>query len=291
MPSYKTHSIHGEVVLPQADKRIDINPEDMKTFCIGADTLIMTDYKLFDFQHCNNIRDYFQFILRYIKQNKLQDNSEVMAFLYGQLDHFILDATTHPFIYYGTKNAHSAYRCDIHGLVEMWIDDLIMKFYNIKKNGYYAKFQIESKELLGLIDHTYLKIYNRKHESSKYQFGIMFILAFEELIRNNRILIADKLVDFFNVGDIMYKDHSSRLKPYLNFNHRIWRNPETNERRTESFMDLWDKSMVESIETIEDVNRYLYDGKPLNNFYIDCDISYNTGLPCSEGQKYTYARR
>ena len=103
MPSYKTHAIHGEMILPEINNRVEINKEDLKSFCMGPDALIVTDYRLFELQHIKSTRKYFKTLIKLIKENKLQDNSEVMAFLYGQLDHFILDMIMHPLIYYMTN--------------------------------------------------------------------------------------------------------------------------------------------------------------------------------------------
>ena len=130
MPSYKTHSIHGELVLPKIDKKIYINPDAIKTYCIGPDSLILTDYNTCMYQHANKTKEYFLEMLRIIKEKKLQDNSEVIAFLYGQLDHFILDSITHPYIYYMTQDIESKYKINPHGLIEMWIDDYTIKKYN-----------------------------------------------------------------------------------------------------------------------------------------------------------------
>ena len=95
MPSYKTHSIHGELVLNDIDKKVEIDRNDIRTFCFGFDTLIFSDYSLFKYQHRNNTKDYFETLLQLIKEKGLQDNSEVMAFIYGQLDHFVLDIVIH----------------------------------------------------------------------------------------------------------------------------------------------------------------------------------------------------
>ena len=103
MPSYKTHAIHGEMILPSISSNIEIQREDLKMFCMGPDALIATDYKIFELQHAKETRNYFKTLLKLIKKNKLQDNSEVMAFLYGQIDHFILDIIMHPLIYYMTE--------------------------------------------------------------------------------------------------------------------------------------------------------------------------------------------
>lgn len=75
MPAYKTHAIHGELVLPDIDKKVDIKCEDIKTFCFGPDTLIATDYRIFNYQHSHKVKLYFEAIMSLIKENKLQDNS------------------------------------------------------------------------------------------------------------------------------------------------------------------------------------------------------------------------
>ena len=58
MPSYKTHSIHGEIVLDNMEPKIEIQKEDIKTFCIGPDSLIATDHKTFKKQHSYNVKAY-----------------------------------------------------------------------------------------------------------------------------------------------------------------------------------------------------------------------------------------
>ena len=73
MPSYKTHAIHGEIILPKINTRIEINKEDLKSFCMGPDALIVTDYRLFELQHIKDTRDYFKTLLKLIKKEKLQD--------------------------------------------------------------------------------------------------------------------------------------------------------------------------------------------------------------------------
>ena len=47
MPSYKTHSIHGGIIIPDIKKHVDIDKDDMKTFCVGPDALMVSDNKIF----------------------------------------------------------------------------------------------------------------------------------------------------------------------------------------------------------------------------------------------------
>ena len=43
MPSYKTHAIHGELILPEVNLRVDLDKDDFRMFCLGPDALILTD--------------------------------------------------------------------------------------------------------------------------------------------------------------------------------------------------------------------------------------------------------
>ena len=152
MPSFKTHSIHGELVLPGIDKKTEINKEDIKSFCIGPDAMAITDSKTFNYQHANRTRRFFCTLINLIKRKKLLENSEVMAFLYSQIDHFVLDSTMHPLIYYMTENIKPRHVLKPHALIENWIDDYTCLKYKRKQLGYYRKWLIQNKKLIdGLV--------------------------------------------------------------------------------------------------------------------------------------------
>lgn len=284
MPSYKTHFIHGEVIFTDIDKKIEINKEDLKTFCMGPDVMICTGYKIFDFKHDNSVKEYFETLLKKIKDNKLQENSEVMAFLYGQLDHYILDVIMHPFILYITKKMNVTSLISAHSLLEMWIDDYIKQKFG-KSDGNYSKCRISDSGLQKLIDFVYKEVYNASSISLKYKLGTDIINAFDLLVRKNSIIIAKLIIKIFNIGDITYHKDIKHVEPYLNFNKDIWYNISTREECRDSFDDLWQKSVEISLEAIQDANRYLYQDKPLTNKYILKNISYNTGLPCKVKNK------
>ena len=291
MPSYKTHSVHGEIILPSIDRKIEIDKDDIETFCIGPDTMIATDNKLFDYQHTNKVKQYFENLLKLIKQNKLQDNSSVMSFLYGQLDHYILDTTTHPLIYYVTEDMPKKHLLTPHSIVEMWIDDYILEKYNKNEVQYYNKSSINNKELKKIINTLYKETYGSKFAYLKYKYGMKLINMFDTLVRKKYMKPIPSLIKLFNVGDITYHKNNEKVLQYLNLNNDVWYNPETGEVTNDSFDDLWKKSLEVSLQTIDDVNGYLYSDKELKNAYIKDDISYSTGLPCDEGQHFTYIKK
>lgn len=291
MPNYKTHSIHGEIILPNIDNKIQIDKEDIKKFCIGPDSLIATSYNLFNYQHSNKVKHYFETLLKKIKENKLQENSKVMSFLYGQIDHYILDVIMHPLIYYMTEDMPKNNLLSPHCIIEMWIDDYVMKKFSKDEKSYYKNLNIKDKDLKKIINDVYKEVYDNKNLYSKYNKGIKIINIFDLLIRRNGIKIVPIILKLLNIGDIVYHENLEQIIPYLNLDNDSWYNPETGELKNDSFDDLWKKSKEVSLETIEDVNKYLYNDKMIINPYISNDISYNTGLPCEDGQHFKYVKK
>ena len=291
MPNYKTHSIHGELILKEMDKKTEINKEDIKSYCMGPDAIIITDYKTFDFQHANKTKEFFMELLKIIKNKKLQDNSEVMAFLYGQLDHFVLDCIMHPLIYYMTEGIEAKHKIKPHGLIESWIDDYTTNKYNKNEDKYYNKYTIKDKELIKVINEIYNRVYNSKYGAKKYSIGMAATAMYDVVARRNLIKIAPIITKLVNIGDITYSNDLKRVLPYLNLNNEEWYNPETGEKYTDSFDDLWDKSNETILETIKDINNYLYKDESITNPLISNNISFNTGIPCEKGQNFSYIKK
>ena len=291
MPSYKTHAIHGEMILPNILLRTNIDKEDLKTFCMGPDTLILTDYKLFELQHVKDTRNYFKTLIKLVKKYKLQDNSEVMAFLYGQIDHYILDIIMHPLIYYMTDEMPKEHLMDPHGIVENLIDDYVVWKYDRNDSVYYHKNGIKDRKLIKLINDAYKKVYHANNISLKYNFGMVLINIYDSLIRRDKSFLAKSVMKLINLGDVVYHNNYKVALPYLNLEHEIWYDPETGEKHQESFDNLWDRACEVALETIQDVNLYLYQDITLKNKIINSDTSFNTGLPCDEGQKKRFVKK
>lgn len=291
MPSYKTHAIHGEIILPKILSRTNIDKEDLKTFCMGPDTLILTDYKLFELQHIKDTRNYFKTLIKLVKKYKLQDNSEVMAFLYGQIDHYILDIIMHPLIYYMTDEMPKEHLMDPHGIVENLIDDYVVWKYDRNDPVYYHKNSIKDRKLIKLINDAYKKVYHANNISLKYNFGMVLMNIYDSLIRRDKSFLAKSVMKLINLGDVVYHNNYKVALPYLNLEHEIWYDPETGEKHQESFDNLWDRACEVALETIQDVNLYLYQDKTLKNKIINSDTSFNTGLPCDEGQKKRFVKK
>ncbi len=291
MPSYKTHSIHGECLYSLLDRRIPLDLESFKLFCMGPDAMLFTDYHTFSYQHANKTRDFFLNLKHKIKENHLEYDGEAMAFLYGQVDHFVLDATFHPYIYYLTSNLPNTVKINPHCLIEMWMDDYVMNINNIPNKKYYQNNKIRNKKLKEIIDEVYLDTYGLKKQSKKYDRGYLYMSLFDSMIRDDKSGFASWIMKNFHIGDITFKKEYNRVVSFLNKDRSTWFDPETEEKREESFDDLWLESLENSYQVIQDINSYLYEGKELKSPFLLEDISYNTGLSCSKGQSLQYVKR
>lgn len=282
MPDYKTHSIHSEMVLPYIDKRIDIDTELLKIFSFGPDTLVFSDVRTFNNQHNKYSKLFFECLIKTIKIRDYQYDSEIIAFLYGQLEHFILDSTFHPYIFYITPSMRNNYLLDDHTNFELWLDDYFMDKYNKRDKKYYSKRFCQNLKLRSLIDYVYRQIYKCDYASKKYEFGTNVLLTLENARSNDKVIptIAKKL----GISDISYNE-LSRINPFLNMDRDVWYNPFTLESHKESIDEIWNKSIELYMQVIEEVNEYLYGNKEYKISIIDNDLSYDTGLPANREKK------
>lgn len=286
MPSYKSHSTHGGIILPEIDKKIEIRQDDFKAFCMGPDALIATNSTIFNLQHKYNTSAFFITLINTIKENKLYDNSEAMSFLYGQLAHFALDIVTHPLIYYMTEGLPKEHLLNPHALLENYIDDYLNSKYQLNVETCYHKMMISDLRTLQIINEVYKKVYNARFLGPEYSGGIILTRLYDTCLRRTRIF--DPLAKAVNLGDIHYHNEAS---PYLNLEQDTWYNPETGEKSTASFDDLFEKACAVALELIHEVNEYIYCDRLLKNRLILDDISYNTGLPCNRGQTNQFVKR
>lgn len=287
MPNYKTHSIHSDKVFPYINKRIYIDKEKLKIFSFGPDPLVFSDVKTFNLQHNKNSKLFFECLIKTIRLCKYQYNDEIIAFLYGQLEHFILDSTFHPYIFYTTSGMQRKYLTDQHLNFELWLDDYFIQKYNIQDKNYYKKFSA-SMELKSLVDYVYKSVYNCYYARRKYEFGTDILLLFENTRINDKVIpeISKKL----GIGDISYNE-IERIYPFLNKDRDVWYNPFSLEDYHESINEIWNKSVELYLEVIEDVNSYLYDNKELKSSILDKDLSYDTGLPSDIPKKLLVSKR
>ena len=260
--------------------------------------------------HKTNVKKYFMNMIKNIKEMHLEQDPDALAYLFGSINHYVLDSTCHPLIFYKTGVFSPSNRKEtkkylgLHTDMETTID--CFYYINKFKKSYHkvntAKEFIPkikfSDNLKKLMDKTFEDTFNEKN-ASKYYF---------KSYRNSRWLyplfvndkhgikkafysLLNKIVLFRRTN---YKYISSYVRQpklnYLNIEHKKWVFPSDKSiTSTESFIDLYNKSLTRSKLLIETAYKVLNNELDIKEFEnIVGNLSYVRGLDCDSSAYMKY---
>lgn len=270
-----------------------------------------SSHKLRSFQHIFHIsksQEFFITLVEYIKMNHLENDVDTCSFLCGFITHYVLDSTMHPFIFYKTgkfrKNDPNTYKYNgLHTLMEVYLDNHLIKVhsqnkpYNFSISNFCFDLTPFSSELNATIAYTFELVFQLSEMDKKYYESLKDMRFALATFRQDKTGIKKffyKLLDTFTTNKCMRFEfvsyHLSSQIPFdfLNFKHRIWRNPTTYSMTSrESFYDLYYKALKLSKQIIEDTFRYL-SGENIDLTNIYTNLSYITGLNCDLKKKLKY---
>ena len=269
MPAYKTHMINSEILYKSSIKdkkifKINIPKDKLKIFSLGHDLSFLTSIGFDYISHNKNITLYFINLITYIKENKLYNDKNIMAYLYGHINHYYLDTLMHPYVYSIESSIPSLSLIDNHKLYEHYIDEYFNYIYPTL-----TMFDIEfNKGLINTINTTYKKTFNKSNVYNSYKLSIKFL----KLLENNKDLLKMFKIDYDNFLSLFSTNELT------NQNNDIWYNPFTKEKHNESINDLFNKSIYLSKEVIEVINKIIYGNMSIDKVNrVIKNISYDTG--------------
>lgn len=298
-------------------KKINFNNEyirDLMTFSQGHDIFffcgkkIANNKKIGNYFHYTNTQGFFLNMIEYIKNNRLYDNPQVLAYLYGYINHYVLDKNIHPFVKYKTGKFRKKHKetwkyNGKHAEMESYIDSYMIY---TREKILPGKLRIQkfclnahkfSNELLDLIDYTIKKTYDYDNGGRIYRYALNKMRFEFSLLRNDYFGIKKKIYTLadnilpqqfykFAPVSLAFKPHS--LDKYLNNHHKTWTHiMYKNEKYTTSFKDIYDDSIKEAIDIINKVNDY-FKGKKVNLTKIFNNTSFTTGKLCGDKCKEQY---
>lgn len=325
MPSSVTHAYFGEDVFNKCNKRVKnkiINYINyLKVFSQGPDPYFFYDFHLTNrsmdvyrinraMQHAK-VNKHFIKLINYINDNGYYSNGEVMSYLYGQICHFVLDTTAHPYIIYSTgiydeKDPKTFKYNGLHEEMEYYIDCyLISRRENIhpkKYKVYKQLFNIDkfSDQLNVCINNVIKEVYGFDSADVIYYKSIMDMKKFYYIFNYDRIGIKKFIYSIMDIvcGNkcVKKKELSFNVNPhsklfYLNKEKSTWNNPcDINEKYNYSFDELYkiatDKA-VNIINTIDDMlSRGIVDNKKIEDLFGN--RHYGTGKDCDQKYDYQY---
>ena len=269
MPSIYTHNIFANNVYAKLDEKIIKTFENQKDiydiFSQSFDFLFYYNFlslfpgkKIRNFGrqcHRNNSKSYLLNIIDYIKKNELFKNEELLAYLYGSINHYTSDTTLHPYINYlsslpdNKKGMHNKIEFNIDAYYYEKINNKPFYKYNISKNLIKkTKFSKPLRKCLNIVFYNTYKVNNMGHiyEKSYNQSHLIFRLfmmdkyGLKKKIYNVLDLIPIN-IDFkfsycsFHISTI---DHT-----FLNKEKKTWYNIKD---KTKSSNESWDELFIKA---------------------------------------------
>ena len=323
MPSTITHAYFGLDVYNKLSNKTkkNISPyiEQLKTFAQGPDVFYFYNSinvlkgkkinKLGHYMHKHKSKDFFINMITYIKDNHLEEDYEIITYLYGSICHYVLDYTAHPFIFYKTgvvkKSDKNTYKyAGLHNDMEAYIDAYYIydkeniNPKNFKIHEYALNTNHFSPSLSKMIDYIFDETYNTKNISNIYLKSIKKMRTLYYLLRYDPSGIKKyfyKLINIFIFNPLKKKKAISyNINPtdkiaYLNLDKKPWNNPTDNIIVNYSFPELYNIAIDNAVNIISKVNNVLYDNfdfKYLDEIFLN--LSYCTGKDCNLNLKMKY---
>lgn len=316
MPATFTHGIFAidvyNELLPRTNEVLDSNLTQYKMFAQSMDSMMFYNIEsikpgksLRTFQHTfhsTKTREFFITLTKYIKEKNIYNDSEVMAFLYGFVCHYVLDSNIHPFVFYKTgyfnkKDKESYKYNNLHSFMETYLDNyLITKRissvpYNFRIDNFCFDLKRFNYNLQECIDYVFNKVFNIKNMAKIYYISLKQMKGFLRRYRFDKLGIKRfgyRAIDYitpkfiFRFEALSYHYHPKDSEYYLNLKHNIWYNPCDKKLFSyESFDDLYKKSIIEAVKIIEKLNSY-FKGINVNLDNIFTNKSYISGLDCDK---------
>lgn len=317
MPSSMTHGYFCEDVYDKVDKNIQSklgsNIGLFKIFGQGPDPYFFYDFHLTprsrkiyrinrDMQH-SKVNNHFIKLINYINEKNYYSNEQIMSYLYGQICHFVLDSTVHPYIIYCTglydnKNSSTYKYNGLHEEMEYFIDAYLihMREHILPRNFkiYKNLFNIEEfgEDLKDCIDKVVYEVYGYENVSRIYYKSIKDMKRFYYIFNYDKLGLKKIVYSVMDLvcGDkfVKKKELSFNIEPnsklyYLNNDKNIWNHPcDFDEKYDLSFAELYIKALSKACTIIACVDNMLKYKSIDNNKIADLfkNLDYGTGKDC-----------
>ena len=322
MPSLITHHVFSKDVLKhlKQDELNKINKELIiyHTFAQSHDYLFYYTFNpihakrikaLGHYAHRHKTQEYLINIIKEIKENNLENNHQIIAYLYGSITHYVLDTTCHPYIFYKTgvyrkKEKETKKYHGEHNRIEKDLDAIYYEKDTNKKYNYcnVSKEIIKNpkftKELLTTINNVYKKTYNKDNIGHFLYQGIKHAKIAYTFIINDRFGIKKalyKVLDTITLNHFGYiAAYSTYIKhpnlKYLNTERKEWNHPSNRQiKYNYSFEELYNESLEKTLTIIREINKILYGNKNIEDIikYIP-DLDYSSGMLIKEKKEMRY---
>lgn len=295
MPLYISHAIMGNSLYEEANKdeklfKLPINVHSLRGYSQGMDFAIFSNPNA----HSNKTQEFLLTLIQYIKENNLTTDSEIIALLYGHISHYFFDTKAHPLIYYIEQGCQKVGMFIPHNLVEGYIDTYLIRNIMHKERvqineHFFNQIDLKNPVIIKLIKDVHYKTYQDKN-IMKSTYLTLFLSSLIEVVSKSPMMTENFLIWLSSFQKFLDVNQLTREK-IVNSNNDTWRVPTTGEFHQESLLEIYQNILTTTLEAIDKVNEYLYNGKSISTLEkVFPDISYDTGCPLSLGLDMKYVR-
>lgn len=250
MPAYVTHTIMARDVYNKLNNE-KVSLDYMLTYSLGGD---LTQFaKCRHESHGKKKDEFFKVLCKYIKDNHLENDPEVLGVLYGHICHYALDDTAHPLVRKITKTCKPGK--NNHGQIESYYDIyLVNKKYNFSVGKYNHKELFKgkpNKKILRMLDYAYEKVFDCKHISRYYKLNIWLY----KKIRYSYLVFGSKFIN--KVRGLNKFLEINKDIDILNNNHQITYKSINGKEESKNFDALYKESVNKALKDIKEMNKLL----------------------------------
>ncbi|MCX7711097.1 MAG: zinc dependent phospholipase C family protein [Clostridia bacterium] len=258
--------------------------------------------------HNEKVSDFFAAALSYIQSCPDPGRNQLSAYLFGYLCHYALDCAAHPYVFYVTgfvrkgdppTKKYNYY----HRMFETAVDVLMVE-RDLGLNIY----DLKATELIHLSRSEEAKIARMYHQLLPTVYGIdistnQVITAIHDMKRIFAVLrdkygSKKKLLSQVENRIAAPGAFTSTIYPrkvrddldYLNHKHSSWHLPwDDSKESTASFMDLFDKAIIDTLSLWQAACSYLREEISLEDATAQIgNRSFSTGLDCNLDLEFKY---
>ncbi|RDY72099.1 hypothetical protein DXT76_03930 [Halobacillus trueperi] len=290
MPNIWTHILFVDQLCEELDRKdlLETSPAPLHMGAQGPDPFFyhnflpfLPDKKVAEIGMLMHTEKCGPFLMDMIERGK-SEKKLIQAFILGFVSHHILDRHTHPYVHY-----HAGYEENKHQELEVLLDTVMLhRERNLEtwKNPVHKKIKIGkqirpiSSFMHSMLSHHYPEI-TTKHKKKVIQESFFHIQAAQRVLYDPwkwKNQWFGSLVSSFSHQPIAEK------RDFLNESRMEWYHPATNEKRAESFLDLYEQAKNEGTLLFQYIFEYWKTGSPDVLAHIQeivGNISYDTGEP------------
>lgn len=234
-----------------------------------------------------------EFLLNMI-QKGLDEKNTIQAYILGFVSHHVLDRHTHPYIHY-----HAGYVENKHQELEVLLDTEMLKRKRQQKTWktpVHKEIRItkqQSRKISSLLKPLIAIHYPEKSEVANKEViekSLCHIQSAQRVLYDPwrwKNSLFGSLVSSYSHQPI------KKSRDYLNESRGEWRHSATHELRTDSFLDLYEKALIEGRKLFQYILIYwaFQDVETLSNIEkLVGNISYDTGEPLEKSLDNRYSR-